>query len=337
MTITDTPAASVLEQVSTRAPVTNKDAQRQASSQHLTAAENIKAEHLSANKQQTRSWFAQLELKLDYRAGTRLLGAKRTGPLSIQKAFYPEGRDCAHLYLLHPPAGIVSGDELNISVHLEKQAHTLLTTPGANRFYRARDSVDIGKTEQLQSLSCSLHEQAILENLPQETIIYPRADAFNYIDVNMTETSVYAGWDIMCLGLQASQQDFSEGQLTQRTRVHCDGKLLYHDKVSINQHNQLLQHLAGLSGNPVFGTFIVCAPSRMDALQRQELVDVVRQSIDQQQLQRNVSISDLDDLIVARYLGESSEVCKQIFTKIWQLVRPFYCAKPAAQPRIWYT
>ena len=45
-------------------------------------------------------WLASLELQLGYSPyGTQLTKTKRCGPLTIQKAFYPEGRDCAHLYL----------------------------------------------------------------------------------------------------------------------------------------------------------------------------------------------------------------------------------------------
>ena len=43
---------------------------------------------------------------------TQLQRTERVGPLSVQRAFYPEANGTAHLYLLHPPAGIVSGDEL---------------------------------------------------------------------------------------------------------------------------------------------------------------------------------------------------------------------------------
>ncbi len=53
-------------------------------------------------------WLASLALQLGHSAyGTQLTKTKRCGPLPIQHAFYPEGRDSAHLYLLHPPARLV--------------------------------------------------------------------------------------------------------------------------------------------------------------------------------------------------------------------------------------
>ena len=96
-------------------------------------------------KASKNTWLANLALEFSFTAnGTQLTKTMRNGPLSVQKAFYPEGTDCAHIYLLHPPAGIVSGDELRINITVNSQAHTLITTPGANRFYRARVDENIG-------------------------------------------------------------------------------------------------------------------------------------------------------------------------------------------------
>ena len=77
---------------------------------------------MSLTKAIKRGWLARLGLTFSHSVhGTQLARTKRVGPLSIQKAFYPEGRDCAHIYLLHPPAGIVSGDVLQVDLHLPPQ------------------------------------------------------------------------------------------------------------------------------------------------------------------------------------------------------------------------
>ena len=84
-------------------------------------------------------WQAELSLGLAKTArGTVLKTCSHRGPLYVQKAFYPEGRELAHLYLLHPPGGMVSGDDLQINVNMAEGAQALITTPGAGRVYRAR-------------------------------------------------------------------------------------------------------------------------------------------------------------------------------------------------------
>ena len=119
------------------------------------------------------AWLASLLLEFSVTSiGTQLSRTERNGPLSVQKAFYPEGRDCAHIYLLHPPAGIVSGDELRINIKVNQQAHSLVTAPGANRFYRAREDLSIGDSKQVQHCELFLAEHAKCENFPLETIVY---------------------------------------------------------------------------------------------------------------------------------------------------------------------
>lgn len=54
-------------------------------------------------------WQAELELGLANRGiRTELVHRRQRGPLAVQRPFHPEGHSC-HLYLLHPPGGVVGG------------------------------------------------------------------------------------------------------------------------------------------------------------------------------------------------------------------------------------
>ena len=286
----------------------------------------------------SRKWIANLALNFSYSAlGTQLRRTRRNGPLSVQKAFYPEGRDCAHIYLLHPPAGIVSGDELYVDINIDDNAHTLVTTPGANRFYRARKDASIGISKQVQVTALNLKHKAKCENFPQETIVYNGADGFNTVNIHLTNTSIYLGWDISCMGLPSSEQLFREGQYSQLNRVFVDGALQYHDHIVISSKNNLLHHLAGLAGNSVFGTFLVHAPQQLIQSKRKQLIEEMRHIIDNQNGQKHISITDIDGLIVIRYLGEHAQQCNKFFLLLWKIIRPLALDKKATQPRIWYT
>jgi len=284
-------------------------------------------------------WLAHLLLQFSKTPmGTQLTRTQRKGPLSVQKAFYPEGRDCAHIYLLHPPAGIVSGDELRISVELQEAAHLLFTTPGAGRFYRARTNLEIGDAKQAQITKFCIEAQAKCENFPQETIVYEGADGFNTIDIELTSDSVYLGWDITCLGLPDSGQPFIEGKYCQLNRLYCDGKLIYHDRIALSPANNLLTHPAGLANNSVFATFLAYAPEQLtNAVQRLDLVTLLRETIIEQQAQSQISITDIDGLLVIRYLGDSAQHCKALFMSLWTILRPILIGKEALSPRIWHT
>ncbi|WP_415231561.1 urease accessory protein UreD [Psychromonas sp.] len=296
-------------------------------------------------------WLAHLMLEFsDTPVGTQLTRTRRKGPLSVQKAFYPEGSDCAHIYLLHPPAGIVSGDELRIGVEVKKNAHLLFTTPGAGRFYRARENLTIGDSQQTQITQFDLEARAKCENFPQETIVYEGADGFNSVDINLTSTSVYLGWDITCLGLPDSDQAFIRGKYCQLNRLFCDTKLIYHDRISLSPDNNLLAHPAGLAGNTVFATFLAYAPIFCNtpgphnqpqqlnkSPQHKNLVNLLRDKITEEKAQNKISITEINGLLVIRYLGHHAQECKQLFISLWQLLRPLLLNKSAVQPRIWYT
>ncbi len=291
------------------------------------------------SKVEPRQWLAKLALTFSHNAyGTQLKTTSRKGPLSVQKAFYPEGQECAHIYLLHPPAGIVSGDELIVEINIEEQGHVLVTTPGANRFYRAREDLSIGETKQTQITSLHLTNEAVAENFPQETIVYEGADGFNTVDVHMCDNSTYFGWDITCLGLPSSDQYFDKGQYTQLNRLYCGGTLIYHDRIEISPKNQLLHHMAGLASKSVFGTFLVYAPLQLNELkQRKEIIEALRDIIDAENAQELISITDIRGLFVIRYLGEQAHQCKNLFIKLWQHLRPLVIEVPAIEPRIWHT
>ena len=284
-------------------------------------------------------WLANLDLQLGHSEnGTQLTKTKRYGPLTIQKAFYPEGRDCAHLYLLHPPAGIVSGDELRVNIDIQQNAHGLVTTPGANRFYRARTDLSIGDPKQTQITQIHLSEDAKCEHFPLETLVYNQANGVNNVEVRLKNSSVYCGWDMTCLGLPSSHENFTAGRFTQQNTLYRDNILIYHDKVLIEPESNIQHHVAGLAGNTVFGTFLAYAPSEhVSNEQRKQLIEQLREVVSQHDASELISITDIRQLLVMRYLGQQAHQCKRLFIELWKLVRPLYIQKQGIQPRIWFT
>lgn len=78
---------------------------------------------------QSQGWQAKLELGFVHQHGKTILTHRRHfGPLTVQRPFYPEGGVC-HVYVLHPPGGIVAGDQLSICGHAGEHSHALVTTP----------------------------------------------------------------------------------------------------------------------------------------------------------------------------------------------------------------
>src|SRR5690554_7845963 len=95
--------------------------------------------HASGHRFDTeRRWAAALELGFEARGETeptpvtRLVRRRHHGPLRVQRPFYPERKaGCCHVYLLHAPGGLVSGDERRIAASAAERGHALLATRAA--------------------------------------------------------------------------------------------------------------------------------------------------------------------------------------------------------------
>src|SRR5262245_56178234 len=227
-------------------------------------------------------WKAELELGFERSDGRTVLARRRhDGPLVVQRALYPEGPAVCHAIVVHPPAGIAGGDELALQVQTEKAAFAQLTTPGAGKWYRSAGP--------RASQRLSFDVDGTLEWLPQETIVFDGALADLSTDVRLGADARYLGWEILCLGRSGSGERFARGAIRLSTRVSRNGKLVWLERGRIEGGGRLMQSHAGLAGHSVCGTLIVAAPDL--APQRAE----------------GLAVTTLPGVLVARYLGDSSE------------------------------
>ncbi|MBM4202088.1 MAG: urease accessory protein UreD, partial [Gammaproteobacteria bacterium] len=142
----------------------------------------------------TAGWNAELELRFAPGHGKTVIAHRRhVGPLLVQRPFYPEGPVC-HVYLLHPPGGVVAGDTLGIDVDAANGSAGLVTTPAAGKFYRSASGLA------RQSVSLRVADGASLEWLPQETIVYQGARVRSRITIELEAGARFVGWDVVALG-----------------------------------------------------------------------------------------------------------------------------------------
>jgi urease accessory protein len=260
------------------------------------------------------AWRARLGLEFQ-REGRRTILGKRVaeGPLVVQKPLYPEGEEVCHAIVVHPPGGIVGGDELALQVKAD--GHALLTTPGAAKWYR---SAGRWAKQELE-----LDVRGTLEWLPRETIVYDGALAELESEVRVAAGARYIGWEIVCLGRTGSGERFSRGSFRIHTRILRDEELLWLERGEIEGGGRLMRSPVGLADRSVFGTLVAIAPA-FDAA----LVSACRE---------HAAVTVLPGLLLARYLGDSTEEAFQRFTRVWSLLRPAVAGRAAVLPRIWLT
>jgi hypothetical protein len=145
-----------------------------------------------------QGWQAKLDLAFEPRFGrTAITRQSHLGPLRIQRPFYPERNGTCHVYVLHPPGGVVGGDLLEVTLEGAPGSRALITTPGATKLYRS-----LGPQAQIRQ-NIKLSGDACLDWFPQETIAFEGAHASIQTRVQLDREASYAGWEIVCLGRPA--------------------------------------------------------------------------------------------------------------------------------------
>jgi urease accessory protein len=269
------------------------------------------------------AWHAALELCFERRGtGTVLTRDRHHGPLLVQKTLHPEGADPCHAIVLHPPAGIVAGDQLSLDAGVGRGAQALLTTPGATKWYRSA-AAQAGSTTRL-----TVAAGGVLEYLPREAIVFDGARAAVLLEMDLDADARLIGWDLWCLGRTASGEAFRSGQLQLVTRLRRAGSLRWEERGTLDGGSALLRSAAGFAGQPVFGTLWAAGPDApravLDACRALPLEDAGRGAVTQ-----------LPEVLLARYLGPSTEEAFAWFTALWSLLRPVYAGRDAVKPRIW--
>jgi urease accessory protein len=280
-------------------------------------------------------WRAQLLLELDQRGQRSVLArAEHFGPLRVQRAFYPEGDEVCHLYVLHPPGGIASADSLHIDVRVGASASALITTPGAGKLYRSRGLfADV-------SQRLAVGSGARLEWFPQEMIAFAGAEARLSTRIELAADAVYAGWEILCLGRPACAERFVRGRILNELSLHVEGALRFIERADFVGDDALLSEAWGLAGAPVLGTFVVAHPSlRLPSPAGQGAgeawIEALRAGVDPKQGLFAVTL--VSGLLIARYLGHSTWDARACFERMFDLLRPHYAGRAATPPRIWRT
>ena len=267
------------------------------------------------------AWEARLALQFRVQGDRTVLSRREhAGPLVVQRPFHPEGPVC-HVYLVHPPGGVVGGDQITLQAEASPGSHALLTTPGATRFYRCGEHPRARLLQQLTARA------AVIEWLPQETIVFDGARARLRTEVHLHGEASFIGWEICCLGRPAAGEAFTQGDLQQDVLLWRDGAPLLFDRLRLQGGSPPLQAPWGLAGARACGTFLAlpgteAALADLRALQTPGV---------------HAALTLVDGLLHGRALGDSAEALRRHFTALWTCLRPALLRRFAVPPRIWAT
>jgi urease accessory protein len=275
------------------------------------------------------SWRGHLELHYT-RDGERTIAHDRhEGPLRVLQRLYPEGPGICHHVLVHPPGGIVGGDELCIDAALDAGTHALITTPGATRFYRSKGPAAA------QRATLRVAGTARLEWLPLETIAYRGCIGENRVRVELAAGAEMIGWDVLALGLPAAGEPFDAGVFTQQ--LELPGCWLERGRIAASDA-RLLNSPLGLAGQRVIATAWFAAGAPLPPTVREALLDAARACAAASPLAaRCGATSPHERIVVLRVLAARVEPAMALLTGVRAAWRRAAWSLAGEPPRVWRT
>jgi len=264
-------------------------------------------------------WQGALSLVFENRQEkTYLTHRSHQGPLLVQRPFYPEGPVC-HVYLIHPPGGVVGGDQLTIAIDCRVDTDVVVTTPAAGKFYRSNGQLAD------QQVLLKVAKGSVLEYLPQETILFDGAVVKTKTRVELDENSRFFGWEMVSLGRPACHERFSQGQATVAIEVFKQDQPLLIDRMVLNE--QTIKASSGLANHSLVATLVIYPATKAQ-------LDKVRVMIDEH---RFSGVTLRNEVLIVRLLAEQAEPVKKVFSAIWAALRPDFNQRQPCLPRIWST
>jgi urease accessory protein len=277
-------------------------------------------------------WAAQLRLRFARDVGRTITRERNhRGPLRVLKVLYPEGEAIAHAIIVHPPAGIVGGDSLMIDCALEPGAHAVISTPGAQKWYRA-GALEDGEPARARTV-LKVAANAVLEWLPTESILYDGAHGEQIIDIDFEEGGKLIAWEMQQWGRTSRGESFTCGAFSQAIKVRHNHALVWSETLQLPGGGASLQSPTGFGGMPCVGTLIVVGVVDVAAT-----LAALRAVCDAGELRNTCgATSPFPSGIVVKAVAAEMEPMRTLFVRLREVVRPFLCEREAQTLRVWAT
>ena len=274
------------------------------------------------------AWPASLSCQFHQTSlgNTSLAEISHAGPLRVQKLFHDQ--DLAHCYVLHPPGGMVSGDDLDCRFRLHPQAKVLITTPASGKLYRSRQNGSMQTTRTVLEVDAG----ATCAYLPQDTIVFDGANGDLETQILVDASATYFGWEHIIFGRSAGSLPFRSGRLSQRLIVYRDLRLLYRDHLRIDP--ETLASASGLDGLTSLASGLLIL--RQGSGATDAVVKSCRKTVEDFPGKSGVT-AIRDELISIRLLSARAEDTRSALELLWSSVGEQIMARTVEIPRIWRT
>ncbi len=275
------------------------------------------------------TWHAQLSMDYRIEQQRTVVRHSHSGPLRVLQSLYPEGDAVCHNVLVHPPGGLVGGDTLDIHITASGQAHGLVTTPGATRFYRCADAAA------KQCTDIRLMDRSRLEWLPLEAIAYNQCRAENHLTLNLADQAEFIGWDITAFGLPGALLPFEQGSFLQHLEV--PGVWLERGRLDATD-SRLMNGQLGLAGHRCLASLFFVAGAALERNRREAALALARDIVAAHILNPSAGVTcPNSQVMVLRVLSPLVEPAVNLLRQVWLAWRAHFWQLLAVNPRLWST
>ncbi len=194
----------------------------------------------------------------------------RHGPVTEATELYAAGglqirqqhkyrRDHLELSLINTAGGLTGGDQLAWRIDAMPHSQTTLSTPAAEKLYRARSG------EAFVNLDITLKQGAKLAWAPQETIVFDGSKFKRNSIFQLVSSSKLLLCETVILGRQASGETLSHFNFEDRWKIYQEGQIIHREDMILNQRlPELLTGNAGIAGMKSITTLVYIGDDALD-------------------------------------------------------------------------
>ncbi|MEO1291505.1 MAG: urease accessory protein UreD [Pseudomonadota bacterium] len=207
------------------------------------------------------------------------VGVKADGPVSRLAHLYQAGSAKCILpkvegggveaVFVNTAGGITGGDSLVYEASAAVDAALTVTTQAAERVYRAAPATGDGAL----TARITLAENAYLDWLPQETILFEGGRLRRRVEVTMPETARLLALESTVLGRRAMGERVETGAFLDHWRVRRGGRLVFADAIRLSEPiHAATSGPATLGGARAWASLLYVAPDAEDRLDAARLL-----------------------------------------------------------------
>lgn len=202
----------------------------------------------------------------------------------------PERGAWTSVVTLNSSGGVAQGDRLATQIEAGPGCRLTVASQASERFYRAEPG------QKPAEIRTTLHvaDDAALEWLPQEAILFDRCALRRLLDVTLAPSAWFLGVETLVFGRTLMGETVHRATLHDTIRLHRGGALLWHDAIRLDGPVQaVLDRPAIANGSRAVATIVLAAPDAPDALEPLQAALAPFEA----------GVSALDGLLVARIVA----------------------------------